>query len=233
MRKKIYYIKSFTALVLFALVFAGCQKFLDVNKNLNSPTAVPVALILSNSELAIANNTALGTSLGSIASVYTHQTTGRVGADRYGAGAAGWEGLYGAIKDLDVIIKQGTAETRYTYAGIAKILKAYAFSILVDVYGDCPFSEFNKFDQGIKQPKFDKGADIYPQLIKLIDEGIADIKNTAPNASKPGADDYIYKGNTTNWIKAANTLKLKLYTQVRLVQDVKAQVTALLASPST
>jgi len=233
MRKKIYYIKSFTALVILALVFASCQKFLDVNKNLNSPTAVPVALILSNSELAIANNVALGTGLGSIASVYTHQTIGRVGADRYGAGSAGWEGLYGAIKDLDVIIKQGTAETRYTYAGIAKILKAYSFSVLVDVYGDCPFSEFNKFDAGIKQPKFDKGSDIYPQLIKLIDEGIADIKNTAPNASKPGADDYIYKGNTTNWIKAANTLKLKLYTQVRLVQDVKAQVTALLASPST
>jgi hypothetical protein len=218
---------------MFALVLPSCQKFLDVNKNLNSPTAVPVALLLSNAEVAIAGNTALGSGLGSIASVYTHQTTGRVGADRYGAGSAGWEGLYGAIKDLDVIIKQGTAETRYTYAGVAKILKAYAFSVLVDVYGDCPFSEFNKFEAGIKQPKFDKGSDIYPQLIKLIDEGIADIKNTAPNASKPANDDYIYKGNTTNWIKAANTLKLKLYTQVRLVQDVKAQVAALLASPTT
>jgi hypothetical protein len=233
MRKKIYYIKTFTALVMFALVLPSCQKFLDVNKNLNSPTAVPVALLLSNAEVAIAGNTALGSGLGSVASVYTHQTTGRVGADRYGAGSAGWEGLYGAIKDLDVIIKQGTAETRYTYAGVAKILKAYAFSVLVDVYGDCPFSEFNKFEAGIKQPKFDKGSDIYPQLIKLIDEGIADIKNTAPNASKPANDDYIYKGNTTNWIKAANTLKLKLYTQVRLVQDVKAQVAALLASPTT
>jgi hypothetical protein len=233
MRKKINYIQSFAALVMFVLVFASCQKFLDVNKNLNSPTAVPVALLLSNAEVAIAGNVALGTGLGGITSVYTHQTTGRVGADRYGAGSAGWEGLYGAIKDLDVIIKQGTAETRYTYAGVAKILKAYAFSVLVDVYGDCPFTESNKFDQGIKQPKFDKGADIYPQLIKLIDEGVADINNKAPNASKPGNDDYIYKGNTTNWIKAANTLKLKLYTQVRLVQDVKAQVTALLASPST
>jgi hypothetical protein len=218
---------------MFALVLPSCQKFLDVNKNLNSPTAVPVALLLSNAEVAIAGNVALGSGLGSIASVYTHQTTGRVGADRYGAGSAGWEGLYGAIKDLDVIIKQGTAETRYTYAGVAKILKAYAFSVLVDVYGDCPFSEFNKFEAGIKQPKFDKGSDIYPQLIKLIDEGIADINNKAPNASKPANDDYIYKGNTTNWIKAANTLKLKLYTQVRLVQDVKAQVAALLASPST
>jgi hypothetical protein len=233
MRKKIYYIKTFTALVMFALVLPSCQKFLDVNKNLNSPTAVPVSLLLSNAELTISGNVALGSGLGSIASVYTHQITGRVGADRYGAGSAGWEGLYGAIKDLDVIIKQGTAETRFTYAGVAKILKAYAFSVLVDVYGDCPFTEANKFDQGIKQPKFDKGADIYPQLIKLIDDGIADIRNTAPNASKPGNDDYIYKGNTTNWIKAANTLKLKLYTQVRLVQDVKAQVTALLASPAT
>ena len=233
MRKKIYYIKTFTALVMFALVLPSCQKFLDVNKNLNSPTAVPVSLLLSNAELTISGNVALGSGLGSIASVYTHQITGRVGADRYGAGSAGWEGLYGAIKDLDVIIKQGTAETRFTYAGVAKILKAYAFSVLVDVYGDCPFTESNKFDQGIKQPKFDKGVDIYPQLIKLIDEGVADINNKAPNASKPGNDDYIYKGNTTNWIKAANTLKLKLYTQVRLVQDVKAQVTALLASPTT
>ena len=233
MRKKKYYINSFTALVMSALVFSSCEKFLDVNKNLNSPTAVPVSLILSNAEVGLARNVALGTGLGGVTSVYTHQTIGRVGADRYGAGAAGWGGLYSSIKDFDVIIKQGTAEKRFVYVGVAKILKAYAFSVLVDVYGDCPFSEFNKFEQGIKQPKFDKGVDIYPQLIKLIDEGIADMQNTAPNASKPANDDYIYKGNTTNWIKAANTLKLKLYTQVRLVQDVKAQVAALLASPTT
>jgi hypothetical protein len=232
MRRKNHLKYSFTALIILVAVITGCKQFLDVNKNLNSPTAVPVSLLLSNCERAIAANTALGTGLGNTMSVYVHQITGRVGADRYGAGSAGWDGLYSAIANLNVIIKQGTAETRYTYAGIAKILKAYAFSILVDVYGDCPFSEFDQFESGIKQPKFDKGKDIYPQLIKLIDEGVADINNTAPNASKPAADDYIYKGNTTNWKKAANTLKLKLYTQVRLVQDVKAEVTALLSTPA-
>jgi hypothetical protein len=233
MRRKKYLIYSFTALALVSVAISGCKKFLDVNKNLNSPTAVPVSLLLSGAERSIGGNLALGSGLGSTMSVYTHQTTGRVSADRYGAGESGWDGLYSAISNLDVIIKQGTAETRYTYSGIAKILKAYTFSILVDVYGDVPFSEFDKFDAGIKQPKFDKGVDIYPQLIKLIDDGIADINNTAPNASKPAGDDYIYKGNTANWIKAANTIKLKLYTQVRLVQDVKAQITALLASPAT
>ena len=224
MRRKNYLIHSFTALVMLVAV-TGCKKFLDVNKNLNSPTAVPVSLLLSNCERTIAGNLALGSGLGGTTSVYIHQTTGRVAADRYGAGSSGWDGLYSAITNLNVIIKRGAAETRFTYAGIAKILKAYTFSILVDVYGDCPYSEFDQFDAGIRQPHFDKGSDIYPQLIKLIDEGIADINNPAPNASKPAADDYIYKGNATNWIKAANTIKLKLYTQVRLVQNVTCAVT--------
>lgn len=227
------FIYFFAGLLMLVAVAPGCKKFLDVNKNLNSPTPdkASVSLLLSSVERALANNMALGTGLGNTMSVYTHQMTGRVAADRYGAGAQGWDGIYAAIANLNVIIKNGTAETRYKYAGIAKILKAYAFSILVDVYGDVPFSEFDKFPE-IKQPKFDKGVDIYPQLFKLIDEGIADIDNPAANVSSPGSDDYIYKGNLTNWKKAARTLKLKLYTQVRLVQNVQTEIRALLATPA-
>jgi hypothetical protein len=230
MRRK-YLIYFFAAA---AVIGTGCKKFLDVNKNNNDPTpsSVTVAMILSAAERNIANNLALGTGLGNTMAVYTHQVTGRVGADRYGAGAAGWEGMYGAIANLNVIIKRAPEESRFAYAGIAKILKAYAFSILVDVYGEVPFSEFDRFEEGINQPKFDKGEDIYPQLFTLIDEGIADIDNPAVAPSKPGADDYIYKGNLTNWKKAARTLKLKLYTQIRLVEDVSAEVTALLSNPS-
>ena len=200
-RKNLIYF--FATVIMLVAGGTGCKKFLDVNKNLNDPTAVPVSLLLSNAERNLAANMALGSGLGGVMSVYTHQTTGRVAADRYGAGAQGWDGIYSAITNLNVIINQGTAETRYAYAGIAKILKAYAFSILVDVYGDVPFSEFDKFADGITQPKFDLGKDIYPQLFTMIDEGIADIDNPAPNASKPGADDYIYKGNLTNWKKSS------------------------------
>lgn len=229
-RKHIIY--TFTTMLLL-VAGTGCKKFLDVNKNPNSPTAVPVAFLLSQAERSLSGNVALGTGLGNTTAVYVHQQTGRVGADRYGAGSAGWEGLYGTITTLNVIIKQGGAENRLVYVGIAKILKAYAFSVLVDVYGDCPFTEFDKFEEGIKQPKFDKGSDIYPKLFAMIDEGVADMNNTAVvNPSKPASDDYMYKGNVAMWVKAANTLKLKLYTQVRLVQDVKAQVTALLATPA-
>lgn len=234
MRRK-YFIYSFTALSVIVAVATGCKKFLDVNKNINSPTpsSVQLSMVLSAAERNISQNLALGTGLGNTMAVYTHQVTGRVGADRYGAGASGWDGLYAAISNLNVVIKRGTAENRFMYAGIAKILKAYTVSMMVDVWGDIPFSEYDRFEEGITQPKFDKGSDIYPQLFKLLDEGIADINNTTINPSKPTSDDYIYKGSAANWIKAANTIKLKLFTQVRLVQDVKAQVTALLAAPNT
>jgi Starch-binding associating with outer membrane len=232
MKRRNHFIYLFIAMAMLA-VMPSCKKFLDVNKNLNSPTPdlASVSYLLSSAERAIANNMALGTGLGNTMSVYVHQMTGRVGADRYGAGAQGWDGLYAALANLNVIIRNGTAETRYAYAGVAKILKAYTYSILVDVYGDVPFSEFDQFPT-IKQPKFDKGSDIYPKLFALIDEGIADINNPAFNISKPGADDYIYKGDLTKWRKAANTLKLKLYTQIRLVQNVQTEIRALLATPA-
>jgi hypothetical protein len=234
MRRK-YFIYSFTALSLLIIAGGGCKKYLDVNKNQNNPTpsSVQISMVLSGAERSIANNLALGSGLGNTMAVYTHSMTGRVGADRYGAGSSGWEGLLAAISNLNVVIKRGKEENRLAYVGVAKILKAYTFSMMVDVWGEVPFTEFDRFDEGITQPKFDKGSEIYPKLFALIDEGIADITNPAINPSKPGNDDFIYKGNLTNWVKAANTLKLKLYTQIRLVQDVKTQVQALLASPAT
>lgn len=234
MKRIKYIIYSIAALLLLTIVGTSCKKFLDVNKNINDPTpsSVGLSMVLSSAEVNIGRNLSLGSGLGNTMAVYTHQVTGRVGADRYGAGEAGWDSFYGSITNLNVIIARGAEEKRFVYAGIAKILKAYTFSMMVDIWGDVPYSEFDKFNEGIIQPKFDKGAEIYPKLIALLDQGIADLNNPTINPSKPGNDDYIYKGNVANWIKAANTIKLKLYTQVRLVQDVKTQVAALLANPS-
>ncbi len=222
---------------------AGCKKYLYVNQNVNDPVKVPVSTLLTGCELAIGRSLSMGNGnaggLSGGLSVYMHQQSTREQADAYGMLSndfdieTAWPALYASIADLDRMIIQATAETRFVYAGIGKILKAYAFSQMVDVWGDIPFSEYNSFKNGVKQPKFDDDATIYPKLFTLLDEGITAINNPAVNASVPGNDDLIYRGNKARWIKAANTIKLKLYTQVRKVQNVTPQVTALLASPST
>jgi len=235
--KNIFYVLIAAGVLL---VSSGCKKYLDVNENVNDPTAVPTGTLLTTAELNLGNSLSYGTgSLSLFLATYMHQMSTREEANAYGVKGndidGAWDGIFQQVlPDLDVIIKQATAEDNLIYRGIAKILRAYAFSQAVDVWGDVPYSEYNKFKEGITQPAFDDDATIYPQLLAMLDEGIADIQNAdAKNPSRPGSNDVIYRGSTTNWVKAANTIKLKLLTQIRKVQDVSAQVNALLSSPST
>lgn len=213
-------------LVIFPILGISCKKNTDVI----DPTPEPIELstALSEVERSISNMFSLGSELGNTIAIYTHQVTGRVAADRYGAGSIGWDELYGIIKKLNAIIKRGTEEKCFVYVGIAKILKSYTFSMMVDLWGDIPFSEFDKVAEGIKHPKFDDDSEIYGELRRLIDAGIADINNQAPNPSLPSSDDLIYQGNRTNWIKAANTIKLKLFVQISRIHDVRQEINTLL-----
>ena len=229
------------------LLGTGCKKYLDVNENVNDPLRVPTGTLLTSAEqhlgvsLSFGGGTITNTNitLSGFLAVYTHQMTTREEANGYALKGAdldfAWDEIFQqTLPDIDAIIKQGTEEDNMIYVGIAKILRAYTFSQIVDVWADAPYSEFNNFKAGTRQPKFDKDSEIYPQLFKTLDEGIADLKNTtAANLSTPEADDVIYGGSISKWIKAANTIKLKLYTQIREVQNVSAEVTALLASPTT
>lgn len=218
------------------ILLSGCKKYLDVNQDLNRPVAVPLSTLLTSAEQRIGSAFAIGSTVGNATGVYTHQLMQYGGWNRYGQDGTTFSGTWSTgfsiITNLDVLIAEGTSSGRFAYAGIGKVLKAYLAGMMVDLFGDMPYSEFNKFKEGIRQPKFDDDAEIYPQLIALINEGIADLQNTAPQA-KPGQDDLVYKGDLAKWIKAANTIKLKMYTQIRLVQNVSAEVTALLASPAT
>jgi len=239
------------------MLFAACKKNLDINADPNNPTDIPESRLLPTAEkglgdaLAISNGAVTNIGIGAgvpggvqiaglsdILSVFMHQTVQRSELDKYGVVGTSFDVQYSwlsfyqsSVNNLEVIINKATANGNAVYGGIAKILKAYAYSQFVDAFGDIPFSEASKQSQGIRYPKFDDDAEIYPQLISLLDEAISDLSdNTAANLQTPTSDDVIYGGDPELWIKAANTIKLKLYTQLRLVQDVTNEVTQLINS---
>jgi len=237
---------------LVALLAVSCKKFLDINTDPNNPTAVEVSKLLPTTQRTLGDALSMDEQNGGLSevlAVYTHQMTTREEADKYGITGVdvniqtAWSKLfsstanpgtsfpvYGVMQNLEDIIAKSTEAGNLRYAGIAKILKAYTYSVAVDVFGDVPYSEANKLKQGILYPKFDDDAAIYESLFTLINEGIADLNNnTAPNSQVPGADDLIYEGNVARWIKAANTIKLKMYTQIRKVKNVSAEVNALIS----
>jgi hypothetical protein len=235
--------------VTILLVAGSCKKNLDINHDPDNPTSLPISKILPTVEKNLATALAMGPSttddygnpsggLSNQLETYVHRTTQRgTPPDQYTVTGtdffmqSGWTDMYGLVlNNTERIIADGTAAGNMQYVGIAKIIKAYAFSQLVDVFGDVPFSEANKLKEQSIAPKFDDDAAIYPQLFSLLDEAIANLSATATNALKPGNDDVIYKGNIANWIKAANTIKLKLYTQERQVKNVTAEVNALITA---
>ena len=102
------------------------------------------------------------------------------------------------------------------HIGMGQVMQAFTAVTLVDFYGDVPYSEAIGGIENLN-PSADGGAEIYAAAIALLDQSIANF-TTTDNAADPG-NDYYYGGNWGNWVKLANSLKLKIYAQSRLVDN--------------
>jgi len=221
------------ALILTVVIASGCNDFFDINVDPNNPSKVALGQLLTQAEVTVTNSMGIGNpGLSTPASILVHQTVQRGSVDSYFVSGedfqiqTSWQNLYsGALEDLEVIIDQGTEEEKLHYVGIAQILKAYTYSMMVDVWGDIPFTEALRGSE-VLYPSYEDDASIYPQLFTLIDNGIANLDDAT---DAPGADDVLYGGDLDSWRQFAKTLKLKLYNQIRLVDDVADEVNALLA----
>ncbi|WP_294964786.1 SusD/RagB family nutrient-binding outer membrane lipoprotein [uncultured Flavobacterium sp.] len=86
------------------------------------------------------------------------------------------------------------------------ILTVYDFKILVDTFGDIPYSEASKGSDNYL-PKYDKAIDIYTDLIARLDK---DIANLDVSHAGFGAADVLYGDSMSHWAKFANSIKLQL-----------------------
>lgn len=102
--------------------------------------------------------------------------------------------------DLDV-----TNAQKPNKLAITEILSVYAFSNLVETYGDIPYTEALDIDNTL--PKYDDGKTIYLDLIDRLDAAVASMNS---ERGFEAADDMIYGGDLDSWKKFANTLKLRM-----------------------
>jgi hypothetical protein len=206
-------------LIVFSL--GSCSEdWLNINKDPNVPTTPELSQLLSFSQVNLSKSLSQGDFIGNNLSGYVHQMVSRE-TQNYGMGTQAnniynsWNYMYRfALVDLDAIIANAEPKENMIYVGIAKTLKAYLFSMMVDLWGDLPYNEFNI--SGLTAPRPDKSKDVYNALITLLEEAKANLEDTeATNSITPGADDMIYKGDEKKWVRLNNTVKLKLLLQTR------------------
>ena len=218
MKKTIY--THLVAAILLLGSATSCEDFLDINEDPSFPAEANNALILpaaqAGASLAFANMLERAG-----ATMVQHYINSRF--DNYGFDGATYNNdwsfhIYnGTLQDYSVIIQQGTELEEWHHVGVAKIHTAYIYSLLVDLFGDVPFSEALQAQDGNFSPSVDLGQEIYPQLITLINEGLEDLTKEATDDL--GAEDLFYGGDIALWRKMANTLKLKMYNQTRKVNE--------------
>ena len=109
---------------------------------------------------------------------------------------------------LDGQIVAGAAETAVlnNKKAIVAIMSAYTYSVLVDTFGDVPYTEALDIE-GHPLPKYDDAQTIYKDLISKLTTASAALDASAASF---GSADLIYGGNTAKWKKFANSLRLRL-----------------------
>lgn len=210
--------------LLIVLFVASCDMFdLEVNDDPNNPQTAAPDLILAS---AITDGMATyADGLNNACHGWMRITDS---FDSYNMNANTWNGTWnflysGPLKDLRDL-KNSTEGVSPHYYGIAQILEAYYFSLMVDMWGDVPFEQAfqgNAAEQ-IKQPEFQSSSAIYDALIANIDLGLAALQEPTP---VDVGGDPIYGGDAEKWTTLGNTLKLKLL--LNLAASDASAVTAI------
>ncbi len=229
------YKKYLLGLLLIVSGMTACNKQLDsllVNPNAPGLSTADVDLYLNDIQINFNSFYSQASDFGGqLARQQYWGSGGNLYANNYSP--ASFDGLWttayaGILNNAQAMIPLAQAQFKYTESGIARVLSAYTLGTLVDQFGDVPYS---KAEQGAANttPSVDPGASSYAVVQTLLDSAIADFNKSG--ATIPSSVDLFYSGSKAKWIALANTLKLKYYLQVRLVDNtVAAKIQALVTA---
>ena len=132
-----------------------------------------------------------------------------------------------ALPDLNAVIEIADADGFVIQGGSARVMKSYILTTLVDLFGDVPLSE--AFQGTVNSnPISDPGAAVYEEALNLLNEATDILAEEA--TSTPPFDNF-YGGDAAGWIAAANSLKIRLLNNRRLVDSgAGAAIAAIVAS---
>ncbi len=232
-------IKIGVLLMILGLTGTACDDFFDINTDPNNAPVSTVELTLPAGLASISY--VMSNQFQILGSFWAQHWTQGPAANQYSAiddyniNEASFNGAYielysGALNDLNYVSKTAEASGDWNYFLIAELSKAYTYQLLVDMYDKVPYFDALQGNVNLT-PKFDEGQAIYDDLIVKIDNALSKDR-TLSSVRAVGEEDLIFGGDMDQWVKFANTLKLKIYLrQVESREAVaEAGIQALLTS---
>lgn len=223
-------------LLLTTIAFFSCSDFGDLNVDPKSATSVPPETLFANGTknmVDLMTSTSVNRNIFRLfAQAWTETTyTDETNYDLITRDQPGWHfdvTYRDVLRDLQeskIILNatdDGTsAAVRSNQLASVTIMEVFAYHVLVDTFGDVPFTE--ALDITNVLPAYDDDTAVYQAIITQLDGAIGMI---SVGEGSFGTSDLIYGGDMGKWRKFANSLKLRMAVRTGNAAMASAAISA-------
>ena len=211
------------SLVIFLLISVGCTKDIDqFNNNDKSPTTVPANALFANATVELMDylaspnvnvNTFRLWSQHWTQSTYTDESNFQL-INRNINGEV-MERMYARVlrdvKECRGFVNSNVTNSeslKNTQLAVLDVLEVCAYSILVDIFNDVPYSQALMGVDNLS-PIYDDANTIYSSLATSLDGAITTLSGSSDMGDFAGSD-LISAGSSSHWAMLANSLKLRI-----------------------
>lgn len=232
-------------LYILPILFAGCRKNMtDLNKDPKAATDVQGEMLFTGGQINYADaitTVDYNSNIFAFVAQYWAATT-YTQESRYDLGNRNvpqnfWQTFYrDVLMNYDRGIKLMSAAPALTEddqvikknkLAIASINKVQAFAVMLNTFGNIPYTEAFNIDE-TATPKYDDQKTVYYALLDSLNKALGDLDESAESF---GSQDLIYGGNVAKWIKFGNSLKLRMALLIDDVDHAKATALVVAAAP--
>lgn len=218
------YIPLAFTLSLLLMLGACEERFEEFQANPNAPANAPAAFVMPGAMVDLSYYTSYQLGVNYIGLwVQQHASGAYPEEDQYSPRLNDinvyWNNLYdNSLKDFRHIMDKGSSNQ----IAIAKIMSAYGFMALTDIWGDIPYSSALQAEEGgaFLTPSFDTQEAVYTGIIKDLDDAVKLMDKAAGDV---GSEDLVYGGDMDLWEKYANSLRLRAYLHLSEVNEATAR----------
>jgi hypothetical protein len=130
-----------------------------------------------------------------------------------------WNQGYSGASRVQQMKKLADSKGFNNLSAVAGIMKVLYISFISDIYGDVPYTEALRADEGITQPKYDAQLDAYRTMLADLETSL----NALGTSNDPIRNDVIYRGDITKWKKFGYSIMLKMALRIANVDQATAR----------
>lgn len=218
------------AFLSFVLTLGCTKDFEELNESPNRSSEVPAHLLLGYTQRNFVNtiyNVQAGGDMGECWAQHWSKVQYNDEA-RYVPRRGVIDGIYSNIYSLTIseakaMYELAELDENTNLQGISLVMQAIGYQTLVELYGPVPFTE--SIDIGNSQPAYDDESIIFEGIIQMLTDAASFLSNGS--GSLTGSSDLFYGGDTSKWLKLANSLKFRALMRISSTKSVGTELQAI------